>query len=389
MMKTSGKYLGNISQTNGKTNLNVDNRINAMRDSYYALQKFWTRRDVKLRTKGTAFKGMVLSAGLSGMEAETATKSELKKLDIETMRLARKVMAGRACMTDLNDSKKALKNEWVRKKLGIYTTESELSKRRVKWYKKMLIYPEENKLLRAALTGKLEMDEHEYTGFTPWIELIMDDVSTLSETLKVVNVVEQKLREEISITDHHPNGEFMWKLLEILEWDEDKLRRFECKNKQIHEEQRRPEAQTLDEHKCDICEYTGNKQQVAMHMAKTHNKRRKLINYVPGNYCPLCQTIFSNQQTAVQHLERLEVRYNKDNEQTGCKTKNMNKGEPYKKTKLACYECNECNKTYKLDDIDSHLKAHIEHVIFQKTMDTQGGAPMGVLGMLMQNNSQT
>jgi hypothetical protein len=181
----------------------------------------------------------------------------------------------------------------------------------------------------------------------------------------------------------------MWKLLEILEWDEDKLRKYESKSKRIIEEQRRPEAQTLDEHKCEICEYTGNKQQVAMHMAKTHNKRRKLINYVPGNYCPLCQTIFSNQQTAVQHLERLEARYNKDKGQTGCKTKNMNKGEPYKKTMLACYECNECSKTYKMDDIDSHLKAHIEHVIFQKTMDSQGGAPMGVLGMLMQNNSQT
>ena len=51
--------------------------------------------------------------------------------------------------------------------MGIYTTESELARRRVKWYKKMLIYPDENKLLRAALTGKMKMDEYEYTSLHP------------------------------------------------------------------------------------------------------------------------------------------------------------------------------------------------------------------------------
>ena len=67
----------------------------------------------------------------------------------------------------------------------------------------------------------------------------------------------------------------------------------------------------------------------------------------------------------------------------------MNKGEPYKKTKLADYECSECNKAFKLDDIDKHLKTHIEHLIFNKTMNTQGGMPMGVLGMLMTQKDDT
>ena len=75
--------------------------------------------------------------------------------------------------------------------MGIYTTESELSRRRVKWYKKMLTYPDENKLLRAGLTGKMKMDEYEYTNFTPWIEMLMDDLSTLSEKLKVERVMEK------------------------------------------------------------------------------------------------------------------------------------------------------------------------------------------------------
>jgi hypothetical protein len=127
------------------------------------------------------------------MEAETATTTEIRKIDNETIRLARKVMAGRACVTDSDEQKKAHTNEWVRRRMGIYTTESELARRRVKWYKKMLTYPDENKLLRAALTGKMERDELEYTRFTPWIEMLMEDLSNLSKELGTENVMEQKL----------------------------------------------------------------------------------------------------------------------------------------------------------------------------------------------------
>ena len=93
----------------------------------------------------------------------------------------------------------------------------------------MLNYPQDNKLLRAALTGHLEMDEEEHTRFTPWIELLMGDLSTLSEKLNVENLVEKGIREEIRKEDKHPNGDFIWKLFDILEWDEDKLKMFEHK----------------------------------------------------------------------------------------------------------------------------------------------------------------
>jgi hypothetical protein len=305
------------------------------------------------------------------------------------MRLARKVMAGRACTVSSSsngeeEQRKAYTNEWVRRKLGTHTCESELSRRRVKWYKTMLRHPEDNKLLRAALTGQLEIDEDEHTRFTPWIELLMEDLSKLADILDTTNWVEKKIREQARVEGRHQNGDFMWDLTEILEWDEDKLRKFEqTEDKKRQEEGVTTETPCVTEHTCEICQYKGNKQQVAMHMSKTHKKRRKLINYVPGNYCPLCNKVFANQRTAVQHLENLEVRYKKDPNQTGCKTKNMNKGEPYKKTKLSEYECGECNKTFKLDQIDPHLRMHINNIIFDTTMNPEEGRPMGVLGMLM------
>jgi hypothetical protein len=61
----------------------------------------------------------------------------------------------------------------------------------------------------------------------------------------------------------------------------------------------------------------------------------------------------------------------------------MNKGAPYKKTKLMQYECDECDNTYKLDEIDDHLRMHIEHDILKTTLNAQGGMARGVLGMLM------
>ena len=61
----------------------------------------------------------------------------------------------------------------------------------------------------------------------------------------------------------------------------------------------------------------------------------------------------------------------------------MHKGEPYRKTELANYECIECNKNFKLDDIDKHVKMNVEHLTFNKAMNTQGVMPMGLLGMLM------
>ena len=51
----------------------------------------------------------------------------------------------------------------------------------------------------------------------------------------------------------------------------------------------------------------------------------------------------------------------------------MNKGAPYRKIKLAQYECQDCDETYKLDEVDDHLKTHIEQIIFNKAMNAQGG----------------
>ena len=58
------------------------------------------------------------------------------------------------------------------------------------------------------------MGEEEHTRFTPWIDFLM---------------VEKGIREEMRKEDKHPNGYFIWKLFDILEWDEDKLKMFEHK----------------------------------------------------------------------------------------------------------------------------------------------------------------
>ena len=105
----------------------------------------------------------------------------------------------------------------------------------------------------------------------------MEDLSKLADILDTPNLVEKRIREQVSVEGKHQNGDFMWELFEILEWDEDKLRKFEqTEEKKSKEDGIIEETQTVTEHTCEICQYKGNKQQVAMHMSKTHKKAGNL-----------------------------------------------------------------------------------------------------------------
>ncbi len=92
---SEGKYLGNITEADGKTKKNTEKRISVMRESFYALQGSWKRKDVALNIKRNAFKGMVFNTAISGMEAEICTRQELIRIDKEVIRLARKTLGGR------------------------------------------------------------------------------------------------------------------------------------------------------------------------------------------------------------------------------------------------------------------------------------------------------
>ncbi len=80
-------------------------------------------------------------------------------IDKEEMRLARKVLAGRACgKSEEGGTYKAWTYARVRNVMNIATIGSELARRRVEWFNTMLASPDDNIMLRAALSGALGME---------------------------------------------------------------------------------------------------------------------------------------------------------------------------------------------------------------------------------------
>jgi hypothetical protein len=304
------KYLGNVTEANGKTKKNTDTRINAIRESFYALQGFWGRDDVALNIKINAFKGMVYNTALSGMEAELCSRQEIIKIDKEIIRLARKTLAGRACeRNEDNTIHKAWTNNKVRTVMKICTIESEMARRRVRWFKTMVANPEDNVMIRTALSGSMVMDEHNETRITPWMEQLLEDLTILKYRGKYDLDIIQDLRAT-------GNTAYLWNYKELVNWNEDLLRDMEMDdndNKGI-----RTQGDATD--KCEHCGYEGSKQQVAMHAARKHKIERKMKTYVLGNQCPLCETLLGNRKTAIQHVEKTFERYKVTGE-IMCRTK--------------------------------------------------------------------
>ena len=126
-----GKYLGNWTNTDGKTKKNTDARIKAMNEAYYAYRNFWNNKDIPLKTRANIFKGNVISAATSGMEAEVICKTEMTKIENNTIGLARKVL-GKTATYKNGENWNSISNHEVRKKMGIHTICSTIEKRKLK-----------------------------------------------------------------------------------------------------------------------------------------------------------------------------------------------------------------------------------------------------------------
>jgi hypothetical protein len=352
-----------------------------MRESFYALQGFWKRKDVALNIKRNAFKGMVFNTAISGMEAEICTRQELIRIDKEVIRLARKTLGGRAC--EKNEEMtihKAWTNKRVRQEMRISTVESEMARRRVRWFKTMVANPEDNRMIRSALSGKMTMDDYNETLITPWMEQLLQDLTILKNRGNYTLDIVKGIRET-------NNTSYLWELKELVTWDEDLLR-----EEEMEEAAGKGSRITIeDKEKCTICEYEGTKQQVAMHSARKHNMERAMKKYIMGNQCPLCETLFADRRTAIQHAERTKDRYEKTGE-IKCVTKKKNKKVEYKKTLIKEYDCEECQKSYQGTKAEEHLKEHIIGIITGeqiKKEEKEKGAALGVLGMLMRGGVRT
>ena len=138
-----------------KAHCGIEHMIQHVRKSL-AIQKH------QLEEQVAVFKNMVLDAMLSGLEVCVFTKGETDKLQTHPDTLARRVL-GRRCWNAVkgDDNKKSVPPRWVRAQLGLWTSESTLRYRRLRWFHSMASQQFHHDLVWAVLFGKCERESVE------------------------------------------------------------------------------------------------------------------------------------------------------------------------------------------------------------------------------------
>lgn len=110
------------------------------------------------------------------------------------------------------------------------------------------------------------------------------------------------------------------------------------------------------------CNFIGTKQQVTVHKRK-HTDRHPVYDFLPNNECPYCRAILKDKRCVHQHFSRTIDRHAKGRNRY-CVTKNMNKGRPYRTSKMNNFYCKECDCNIKgYEEIMKHSKAHLEQIL--------------------------
>ena len=71
-------------------------------------------------------------------------------------------------------------NEQIRKLMNVSNLQAELHYRRLNWLRDIIKFPEDNVQLRAALIGKLQIDEQNQQRRNPWFQQFVDAVNALA-----------------------------------------------------------------------------------------------------------------------------------------------------------------------------------------------------------------
>jgi len=178
VVKESARYLGNIRAADGSSKPNVKKRIEAAREGFYMLSGFWGLTGVPRTVAKRVFHAMVVSAALSGMEAETPTEWDIKRLDTVLVKLARKAMGSEAAYTHTDGGRRSIPEIKVRMWMDLFTVRTMLCSRRLRWWKDILSNRGGNEQALAALFGWLRVEQVVNTriGTVPWVEQLKRDI---------------------------------------------------------------------------------------------------------------------------------------------------------------------------------------------------------------------
>lgn len=146
----SYKYLGSIVDSRGKSEEELNSRIQAANRVYYALQnKFLKHKEITEKTKISIYKAIYLPILLHGAENWILTKRQEQRVQAIEMKYLRKVMGVRR--TD------RIRNTEIRSKLKVKSAKEIIENKKLNWFGHLVRMPNDRnvkKIWKAAPGGK-------------------------------------------------------------------------------------------------------------------------------------------------------------------------------------------------------------------------------------------
>lgn len=157
-VEAESRYLGPYLHYRQATGGERRRRIVAARKGYASMGRFWSSR-APAKVKRMAYFARVLGPLLSGCEALVLTATDVKLMDVVALRLLRGLARAKACglkvMEDGTKAYKALSAAEMRRAFRIADVATELRVRRLKWLQGVVLDPDGQCQLIAALFAQL------------------------------------------------------------------------------------------------------------------------------------------------------------------------------------------------------------------------------------------
>ena len=153
------RYLGPQLEENGRCQVEVTLRIIETQTTFDYYKAFWSK-STKLEVKRMIFRSMILSTLMSGMICLNTTQADVSRLHLKMMALARKALAGRATIKDINGHHMIKKTEaTILKMMKIGTMHVELDIARLKFWQRIFRAPNHHQQLITAVFGGFDFDD--------------------------------------------------------------------------------------------------------------------------------------------------------------------------------------------------------------------------------------
>ena len=132
------RYLGNWLHHSGSCAENIERRKRAMQEGYYNCRGFWARPGIPHEHKRGMFLSMIYNTGLSGMECEQPTWTQVQELENTAMHYARKVLGAEGVRVTAEGERHNKSNEEIRRLLRLTNMHEELRIRKLNWLQNII-----------------------------------------------------------------------------------------------------------------------------------------------------------------------------------------------------------------------------------------------------------